>query len=186
MKFLPLAVFTALLSISAIAEETRGDPRQIDDIFKAVLTGDLALLKESVEAGADINSKRSPRGDTPLMAAAFLGQMEAARFLIKEGADVNAKNSKDGGSALHLAVFFCHLEMVDLLLQKGAKVNEQNDRGFPPLDPVVGDWSDELEKTYKSVANWSGIKMDLERIKKVRTEIAALLREKGGKTSKEL
>ena len=89
-------------------------------------------------------------------------------------------------TALHVAAFFGYSEVVALLLEKGANTNMRNKAGNTPLDQVDVKWNPQLEEVYKFVGAILQIELDLDRIKKARPEIAAMIRKKGGKLSKEL
>jgi len=152
------------------------------DVWTAAAQGNLEAIKQHVSAGTDLDAKEPAGGGTPLIVAALFGQTEAARLLIEKGADVNIQNN-DGATALHVAAFFGHPETVKLLLEKDAEVNAKNIRAETPLDTVAGEWSPELEGIYRYVAGLWQIQVDLGRIKAARPQIAALLRQLGGKTS---
>jgi ankyrin repeat protein len=155
--------------------------------YVAHYSGNLDLAKRLLEAGAPVNA-RDGRNKTPLdyavsrkrtelaellrgkgaktgralaaaesiFAAAEVGDLEAIKKHLEGGVDVNAAN-KHGYTALHLAVRRGQKEASALLIEKGANVNAQR-KGKTPLD-------------------FAG---------KKKAEIAALLREKGAKTGREL
>lgn len=54
----------------------------------------IAVIKESIKNGADINAKDA-NGDTLLMRVVKSGYLEAAEFLTANGANVNARNNED-------------------------------------------------------------------------------------------
>ncbi|KAK5122568.1 hypothetical protein LTR85_003831 [Meristemomyces frigidus] len=95
----------------------------IDDekgLLCAARLGDLSVVKQLVQGGADVD--RSGPDGTALMAAAANGRYHCARILLEAGAKVNAANSS-GETALHKAIRFGHTEIVPLLLGHGAAVN---------------------------------------------------------------
>ena len=155
------------------------------DIWKAAANGDIATIKQYLQAGVDVNAKEHPGGSQPLLVAAAFGRLEAARLLIENGANVNAK-SNDGATALHGAAFFCHTEMVELLVAKGAEVNAKNNKGETPLDAVAGQWSSELEGIYKFLAGLWSLQLDLDQIKSARPQMAILLANHGGKSGSQV
>ena len=61
-----------------------------DDIFNASYSGNLARVKQLVEAGADVNAKNII--GTPLMIAAAHDFIDIVKYLLEKGADVNAKS----------------------------------------------------------------------------------------------
>ena len=88
---------------------------------------------------------------------------QIARF---EAMNLNAKASDEhGGTPLHWAAALGRVEMARRLIEAGADVNARDDNGFTPLDAT---------------------NYDRESAKKAKLEIAGLLREKGGKTAKEI
>ncbi len=155
------------------------------DIWKAAASGNIAAIKQHLEAGTDVDVKEPPGGGTPLLVAATFGQVEAVKFLIEKGANVNAK-SNDGATALHGAAFFCHTEIVKLLLDKGAEANAKNIRGETPLDAVASQWNQELEGIYTWLAELWKLQLDLERIKATRPKIVAILSKASHKSAESL
>ena len=99
---------------------------------------------------------KDDKGRTPLHRAAREGHKEVAELLIANGAYVNAKD-KEGKTPLYHAARWGHKNTTALLIAAGADVNAKDDKGRTPLDRAVG-----------------------------YTEIVALLRKHGGKTSEEL
>ena len=160
-------------------------------IHDAVEKGNIEAVKQHIAAGTDVNAMGGMSGGTPLTFAAIEGHKEIVELLIAKGADVEVAdllsatplhraaswghkeiaellitkganvNAEDkwGNTPLHLAAYKGHKENVKLLIAKGADVNAKNEDGETPLDDAV---------RYKQ------------------TEIAALLRKHGGKTSEEL
>ncbi len=153
------------------------------DIWKAAWTGNLEVVNQQLATGTDVNAKAPSVGVTPLMAAAIAGQDDAARLLIGKGAKTDIKNN-EGSTALHMAAFFGHIEIVKALTAKGADVNVRNERSETPLDTVKGAWSEELKGIYRAVGGSLKLKLDLDKIKSARPQIAALLAKKGGKSGK--
>ncbi len=155
------------------------------DIWSAVSKGNIEELQKHIAVNTDLNEKEPLGGGTLLMTSAVINNIEIAKLLVENGADLEAKNN-DGSTALMTAVFFCHPEIVTLLLENGAQVNAKKNSGQTPMDVVAGEWSKELEDVYKLVGVLLNIPIDLERVKKVRPNVAAILIKHGGKTSAEL
>lgn len=151
------------------------------DTWRAAREGDIEGLKKGLSGGIDVNGTARQGGGTLLMDAAIHGQLETAALLIEKGADLNLKNSQ-GATALHSAAFFCRPELAALLLTKGAEVNAMNNRGKTPLDAVEEPWDAGLAGYYTIVYNGLKLRLDIENVKTVRPEIAAILRAKGGKS----
>ena len=101
-------------------------------IHEAAGEGDIEAVKQHLDAGTDVNVKRSD-GMTPLH---FVKHKEVAELLIAKGADVNAKN-KFGWTPLYWTAYGGHKEIVKLFIAKGAAVNAKDDDGRTPLDMAI-------------------------------------------------
>jgi hypothetical protein len=176
---------TALLAVLAWTALPSAAAEPDLDVWRAAASGDLEAIKQHLEGGTDVDAKEPPGGSTPLLVASAFGRTEVARLLVEKGANVNAR-SNDGATALHGAAFFCHMDIVDLLLDRGAAANARNMRGETPLDAVAGEWSQDLEAIYKSLAGLWNLQLDLDRIKATRPKVAALLRRSDAKTGDQL
>ena len=130
------------------------DPVGPPDLISASRNGDLEAIRESLEAGFDINHPDPIHGITPLSWAAALGHMEAVALLLREGADMDARN-QNGSSALHTACFFGQPEVVEQLVNSGADVNVEMPDGERPLDVIKADW-----ETTRDIANALDIDFD--------------------------
>ena len=135
-------------------------------IHQAVFDGNIAAVKQHLDAGAEVDAKDDKFVGTFLHWAAAGGQNEIVELLIAKGADVNATDG-DGDTPLHLAGnSTATKEIAELLISKGAGVNAMN--LSPPGRRIGG-------MTPLDMATLGN-----------RTEIADLLRKHGGKTKKEL
>ncbi|HUT91962.1 MAG TPA: ankyrin repeat domain-containing protein [Thermoguttaceae bacterium] len=171
----------ALLATCAQAQAPSETAAPADDIWAAAAKGDIEAIKRHLSVAANVKTE-GESGVTPLLVAALFGRTEAAKLLIERGADVKIANGEDGATALHAAAFFCHTDIVELLLNKGADINALNQRSETPLDAVAGPWSEGLGELYTGIAKAVGMEVDLKRIEVARPAMAALLRERGGKT----
>lgn len=147
------------------------------DIQTAVITGNTAVIKQYIEAGADLNAKDPIGGSSPLISACLFGKTEIARMLIDAGADLNLQNN-EGSTALHTAAFFCYPEIVKMLLQKGADKTIKNNYGKTAYESVDGSFTD-VKPIYESLGNIlqpMGLKLDYTQLEKMRPVIAALLK----------
>ena len=138
-------------------------------ILDAAKGGNIAVVKQLISTGADVNVKDAG-GQTALHWAIEYGHTEIAELLIAKGADVNARNygewtplhtaaDRSQGTAANIS----HKEIIELLIAKGANVNAKITSG-----PIQG-----YTPLYLAVINNN-------------TEIADLLRKHGGKRSEEL
>ncbi|MCL3782612.1 ankyrin repeat domain-containing protein [Prolixibacteraceae bacterium JC049] len=146
-------------------------------IHAAVFMGNENELKKHIANKADLNV-RDQFGSTPLNIACTFGKAHIAKILIDAGADVNALNA-DKGTALHTASFFCRNEIVAMLLKANAKKDIVNQYGSTPLQSVQAPWKT-VKPIYQQLAKdlgALGLRLDFDRLKKQRPEIAKMLSE---------
>lgn len=93
--------------------------------------GQADLVHALLEAGADVNTKRTD-GRTALMLASEEGHDDCVRALLVGGADTNCA-TEDGWTALTLACNRGHAECVRALLEAGADVHGVNIYGISAL-----------------------------------------------------
>ncbi|UCE64809.1 MAG: ankyrin repeat domain-containing protein [Nitrospirota bacterium] len=111
--FLSSAADTVILPITIL------ETCCIGDLSSAAAQGDLELVQQLLEEGADVNGTDA-WGHTPLMSASWAGHKEIVQVLLKRGADVNATTRLDW-TALRFAEKLSHPEIVALLKAAGAK-----------------------------------------------------------------
>ena len=181
-----IALFTLLVAMascnsSAQKKESASTKSEVKppqvDIHTAVLTDNLAALKQHIAAGSNINEKDPYGGSSPLISAALFGKTEAAKILMNAGADINVTNN-DGSTALHTSAFFCRPEIVKMLLDKGANKTIKNKYGSTPYESVAGSYS-EVKSVYEMMQQMlspMGLKLDYGYIEKTRPVIAAMLK----------
>ncbi|MCH8165321.1 MAG: ankyrin repeat domain-containing protein [Planctomycetes bacterium] len=106
-------------------------------IHRAALSGDLAKVKQLIDAGADVDLRvrslenySAEWSNTPLHIAAVSGRAEMVGLLLSHGADVNARN-EHGATPLHRAI--AHPEVVEMLIADGAEINAKDERGRTSL-----------------------------------------------------
>jgi len=109
---------------------------KLEMLFKAVVSGDAAVLETLVLSGIDL-SQRNPneRGNTALHMAVHRRQHACVKLLIQAGADVNAQND-DNETPLHMAVFAIMMNdqpssSLEILLQAGARTDLYDSYGTP-------------------------------------------------------
>jgi ankyrin repeat protein len=108
----------------------------MNDLFDALLTEDLTLLTELLEAGCDVNAQ-DEEGRTALIQATIYNNVEVVQILIEHGANVNTKDFFNGNAALHFAARNYSLELLLLLLKHKAEVDIKNINGNTPLSIAV-------------------------------------------------
>jgi ankyrin repeat protein len=154
-----------LITIAAVVLVGCGPSKAELTLFESVKLGDIEAITQHLADGVDINAKDDWGQFTPLH---YAETKNIAELLITNGAQANA-TARHGSTPLASAVKRGHKEVVELLIAVGADLNTINDTTFEtPLDLAKGEsWEDPEVKTVKS-------------------QIADLLRNHGGKTKKEL
>nr|CAA6823206.1 MAG: Unknown protein [uncultured Thiotrichaceae bacterium] len=109
-----------------------------DALNRAVYSryNNIKIVEFLLEQGADINTKTSKPGNTPLHHAVELGREDVSLLLLEQGADVKQKNNYTE-TPLHKAADQGHVRLLKLLLSKGADINAQTERGITPLDEAI-------------------------------------------------
>ena len=116
-------VLKALLAAGVTPNEKNAPPMESGKtiVFEAVDSGDAALVRTLVEAGADAKMANE-YGMPPLAEAARTGNLAICEILLKAGSDPNA--APGGFPLLYGPVNENHLDVVRLLLASGAKLGE--------------------------------------------------------------
>lgn len=105
---------------------------QAGEIHEAAKDGDLAKVRQLVEADRTLAGSEDNERNTPLSLAAQNGRFEVVRFLLSQGADPNVRN-RGGGSPLHLAAVAGHAEVVAALLDGKADLEIRDGQRNTPL-----------------------------------------------------
>mgnify|MGYP002332084599 CR=1 FL=1 len=143
----------------------------------AILSDNIEVVKQHINAGSDLNEKDAMSGSTPLITAASFGKQEMAKLLIDAGVNLSLKNN-DGATALHTAAFFCRTELVQLLLDAKADTSITNNFGATPRQTVLGPYQ-ELKPIYEMLKQQLqpiGMEIDLQHIEATRPLIAEMLK----------
>ena len=146
------------------------------DLQAAIVSGNLEVVKQHIEAGTDINRKDQMSGSTPLITAATFGRTAIAKALIDADADLNLKNN-EGSTALHAAAFFCRIEIVQMLLDAGADKTIKNNHAATPRDAVIVSF-DQMKPVYETIKQQLeplGLQLDLKEVEMARPVIAMML-----------
>ncbi|AVP87217.1 hypothetical protein phytr_2610 [Candidatus Phycorickettsia trachydisci] len=108
--------------------------KDIEVFSRAVESGDLEMIKSSLEKGIDPNIRvtyletgnTAPKA-TPLCQAAMFGHKDVVKYLVENGAEVNYKFSTNYQLyPLHVAAENGHLEIVKYLVQNGADIHTKS------------------------------------------------------------
>lgn len=146
------------------------------DLQAAIVSGNLEVVKQHIEAGTDINIKDQMSGSTPLITAATFGRTAIVKALIDANADLDIKNN-EGSTALHAAAFFCRIEIVQMLLDAGADKTIKNNHAATPRDAVIVSF-DQMKPVYETIKKQLeplGLKLDLKEVEMARPVIAMML-----------
>lgn len=132
-------------------------------IHDAARSGNVERVKDILDRNPGRLEQRSRMELTPLHDAAWHGETAVLQELVRRGADANAKwdlaSTGDGDwNALHITAIQGHMKAAEVLIAGGTDINWKTMKGETPLD----------------VANRNGNR-----------ELAALLREHGGKSGNE-
>lgn len=105
-------------------------------------TGKLQLLQDyisrldDVALRAELHSRASPQGYTPLHVAALNGHASVLGLLLSKGSHINSR-ANSGSTPLHLAASRGHLQCVRLLVSRGADQTIKDNRGRTPNQAAV-------------------------------------------------
>lgn len=128
-----LVLFCVYLGATDIAPLVRG--ARPYDACEAAALGDLKQLNEALDRNADLISRRSSDGWTPLHLAGFFGRDECAAFLIDNGAPLNAMSTNaTRNTPLHAALAGnTNPTLVRRLVFAGADVSARGETGVTPM-----------------------------------------------------
>lgn len=96
-------------------------------LVAAIVGQNINIVRQLIDAGADLNRIACGRYGGPLPAAAAFGMNDLIKELVDRGARVNDDDDK-ASDALYAASLAGHVSTVDLLLKLGADVNAKGGR----------------------------------------------------------
>ena len=107
-------------------------PARSQEIFDALLKGDILTIKALVEKSPQILEARDGNGMTPLHYAALGGNVELINYFVDKGAKLELKNAQLK-TPLHLASMNDRKDAAAVLLKRGAGLETQDDYGRTAL-----------------------------------------------------
>ena len=152
-----LRAIRALLQSGVDVNKPLGGDLKFKALWMASVIGDAAVVKEMIEAGADVNvrgsakriaPKKSFSDVTPLYVAADLGHTPVVIQLIRAGVDVNIPISA-GVTPIHVAALKGCEACVAILLQAGADVNKADESARTPLSAAIESKHEKVVKLLK-------------------------------------
>ena len=180
---------TAGLDVNSI------DEKGISLLHKAVIIGNIDLVKLLVENGADLDIEL-PRLNsnhmrlTPILYAVIQNKKNIASYLINKGVNVDKKLNSNT-TILHHASAHNHVDLVQLIISKDADINSCDTNGMSPLHYASNRGNKKIiEILIAAGANVNAKEgkhtpLDLV-LDKSLFEITDLLRKHGAKTAEEL
>lgn len=126
-------------------------------LLAASLQGDIAMVKDTLAKGADVNAEGKFRSRPLHLASSSNRDLpEIVKLLIKAGADLNLKNSY-GQTPLHLAVSYKRPATIKILLDSGA-------------DPTIKDRDGKIPEDYTFNEGYKSIYVVLSKYKEIKSE----------------
>ncbi|XP_053461707.1 2-5A-dependent ribonuclease isoform X2 [Nycticebus coucang] len=107
-------------------------PTTVEDnhlLIKAVRKGDVKLVQQLLERGADVNFQEEEGGWTPLHNAVQINREDIVDLLLGHGADPCLRKN-NGATPFIIAAIVGNVKLLELFLSKGADVDECDFHGF--------------------------------------------------------
>ena len=123
----------------------------------ASFNGNLAMVKNLAEAGANVNVVNTD-GFTPLHAAVESENPEVVRYLLQRGAKINTATVQDGTTPLHTACYKGNKEIAQILIVAGANIEAKTVHGATPLVTATFYGKKDIVECLKA----NGAKIDVE------------------------
>lgn len=113
----------------------------IDDLLKAIASGNSEKVEQLLNSGANANEKLPKLGGNSLLIIAMSKKNDAVTLsLLKHGADPNAGYLQEGKPlfyALHLAIQLKNLTIAKALIDAGADLGKKTESGETPLNTAA-------------------------------------------------
>ncbi len=120
------------------------DSAGVNLLTRAVMTGDLNIVKILVEQGADVNLRnKTTTGSVPLMLASGNTSLEIARYLIARGAEVDIPDTH-GDPAINWSAYYGNLPFTKLMLDEGARTDQRSIHSDGVLQVALKEWNDSI------------------------------------------
>lgn len=128
-----LVLYACYVGATDLAPLLRG--ARTYDACEAAALGDLQALNDALDRDADLISRRSSDGWTPLHLTGFFGRDSCAAFLIDNGAPLDALSTNSiRNTPLHAALAGAtNHTLVRRLILAGANVEARGENGIQPL-----------------------------------------------------
>ena len=119
-----------------------------NSLHAAARRGDMQDIEEILDRHPQWIENRNRLGVTPLQEAALEGQVAALEVLIRRGANLHAGWEPATGEAQWTALHICGIQgrvkEAEVLLRAGADVNARSLKGYTPLDIAIENQHTEL------------------------------------------
>jgi len=122
--------------LSAGTEVNQRDETGATALHWAALGGHDHIIRQLLDAKADVNAAEAGSGMTPLHGVARWNRLTTAKLLLANGAKVDVRD-RFGRTPLFDAMVKNRFEMIDLLLGSGADLSTRNNEGQTPLDWAI-------------------------------------------------
>lgn len=106
------------------------------NFWKSADIGDLEILKESVENGADIHAIDPDTNWNAFHLVAYYGHRECFYYLASLGIDIDLPNHSMS-TPLHLTAKQGHLRILQYLVENNASINAQSSEGYTALHHIA-------------------------------------------------
>ncbi|XP_039737236.1 2-5A-dependent ribonuclease isoform X1 [Pteropus medius] len=98
-------------------------------LIKAVKEGDIKLVQQLLDKGADVNFQDEDGGWTPLLNAVEISEEDIVDLLLRHGADPCLRKN-NGATPFIVAGIVGNVKLLELFLSKGSNINEYDHNGF--------------------------------------------------------